>query len=145
MEYFLRPRQGRPVDFYTRVKIRDPIYPGPNKRKYLKKKTLSELDFLKSQLRFLIIRELKKASDGFCTLSLPISFEIENFLKNTHNLKKKWVDGSRFLNSDLKIPNIIRKAPDTIPNIVTNFQMRFGNSRKQKYWSGVDLNDQEGI
>jgi hypothetical protein len=132
---------GRERGFYCKFKISNPIHPRP-KRIY-NKRLNKAFDFHKIQLRTFIINELLKSGDGFSEKNFEISNGVSNFLKEKYALKRQWVDGSEFLNL-LEIPLKIRKVPDSLPIMVDEFEIKFGNARRKKYFSGEDVNDKKG-
>ena len=136
-------RLGRGAGFYSKEKIIGDLPPKP-KRIFSKRKLTNQFFFYSSQLKFHIINELLKSGDGFSEKNFEISNEISNFLKEEFNLKTEWVDGAEFLEL-LKVPLKIRKTPNSVPIMVEDFQIKFGNQRRKKFFSGENETDKNGM
>jgi len=127
------------IGFYNKVKIHS-VHTCTPKRIYTKKTLRKSFEFFREDIGTFILKELKKAGDGFSSKNFMISNDMANFLKNKYNLKTNWVDGSEFLAS-LKIPLKIRTALDTLPVMIQHCEIKFGYNRCLKYFSGEDVRD----
>ena len=89
-----------------------------------------------------MLKELKKTGAGFVETNFTISKDIVSFLEQEYNLGRDWEDGSEFLEF-LQIPLKIRKAPDSIPIMIEDCEIKFGNNRSVKYFFGEESRDQK--